>query len=89
MHFDSLSSSAGAARGRGFPLSSLPRCRYYSSLRLPLMYSHPYSQITVETEFDNPIYETGVSPGLALAQLLRACFPWLEGRRGRPTACPK
>uniref|UniRef100_A0A8C5ZYH9 Seizure related 6 homolog like n=1 Tax=Marmota marmota marmota TaxID=9994 RepID=A0A8C5ZYH9_MARMA len=37
------------------------RCRYYSSLRLPLMYSHPYSQITVETEFDNPIYETGVS----------------------------
>lgn len=25
------------------------------------MYSHPYSQITVETEFDNPIYETGVS----------------------------
>ncbi|NXT88359.1 SE6L1 protein, partial [Anhinga rufa] len=40
----------------------LTRCRYYSSLRLPLMYSHPYSQITVETEFDNPIYETGVSP---------------------------
>lgn len=40
------------------------RCRYYSSLRLPLMYSHPYSQITVETEFDNPIYETGVSPAL-------------------------
>nr|XP_030141992.3 seizure 6-like protein [Taeniopygia guttata] len=37
----------------------LTRCRYYSSLRLPLMYSHPYSQITVETEFDNPIYETG------------------------------
>ncbi|XP_044296898.1 seizure 6-like protein [Varanus komodoensis] len=35
------------------------RCRSYSSLRLPLMYSHPYSQITVETEFDNPIYETG------------------------------
>ncbi|XP_070618660.1 LOW QUALITY PROTEIN: seizure 6-like protein [Erythrolamprus reginae] len=35
------------------------RCRYYSSLRLPLVYSHPYSQITVETEFDNPIYETG------------------------------
>ncbi|XP_039218573.1 seizure 6-like protein isoform X1 [Crotalus tigris] len=35
------------------------RCRYYSSLRLPLMYSHPYSQITVETEFDNPVYETG------------------------------
>lgn len=40
------------------------RCRYYSSLRLPLMYSHPYSQITVETEFDNPIYETGVSPAV-------------------------
>ncbi|XP_027433314.1 seizure 6-like protein isoform X5 [Zalophus californianus] len=37
----------------------ITRCRYYSNLRLPLMYSHPYSQITVETEFDNPIYETG------------------------------
>ncbi|KFW62568.1 Seizure 6-like, partial [Pygoscelis adeliae] len=37
----------------------LTRCRYYSTPRLPLMYSHPYSQITVETEFDNPIYETG------------------------------
>ncbi|XP_069038294.1 seizure 6-like protein [Lepisosteus oculatus] len=35
------------------------RCRYHSHLRLPLMYTHPYSQITVETEFDNPIYETG------------------------------
>uniref|UniRef100_A0A8C2JHG4 Seizure related 6 homolog (mouse)-like n=2 Tax=Cyprinus carpio TaxID=7962 RepID=A0A8C2JHG4_CYPCA len=35
------------------------RCRYYSNLRLPLMYPHPYSQITVETEFDNPLYETG------------------------------
>ncbi|XP_053437565.1 seizure 6-like protein [Nycticebus coucang] len=37
----------------------ITRRRYYSSLRLPLMYSHHYSQITVETEFDNPIYETG------------------------------
>lgn len=35
------------------------RCRYHSNLRLPLMSSHPYSQITVETAFDNPIYETG------------------------------
>ena len=43
------------------PRPPLSRCRYYSNLRLPLMYSHPYSQITVETEFDNPIYETGVS----------------------------
>lgn len=48
--------------GMMLKLSCLPcRCRQYSSLRLPLMYSHPYSQITVETEFDNPIYETGVS----------------------------
>ncbi|KAK9968688.1 hypothetical protein ABG768_003000 [Culter alburnus] len=40
------------------------RCRYHSNLRLPLMYPHPYSQITVETEFDNPLYETGgKSPG--------------------------
>ncbi|XP_037548051.1 seizure 6-like protein [Nematolebias whitei] len=35
------------------------RCRYHSNLRLPLMYPHPYRQITVETEFDNPLYETG------------------------------
>lgn len=39
--------------------SSRFRCRYHSNLRLPLMYPHPYSQITVETEFDNPLYETG------------------------------
>jgi hypothetical protein len=32
------------------------------------MYSHPYSQITVETEFDNPIYETGVSGPTALLE---------------------
>ncbi|MBN3306912.1 SE6L1 protein, partial [Amia calva] len=37
----------------------ITRCRYHSNLRLPLMYTHPYSQITVETEFDNPTYETG------------------------------
>ncbi|CAB1318766.1 unnamed protein product [Coregonus sp. 'balchen'] len=35
------------------------RCRYNSNLRLPLIYPHPYSQITVESEFDNPLYETG------------------------------
>ncbi|KAK5878375.1 hypothetical protein CesoFtcFv8_023787 [Champsocephalus esox] len=35
------------------------RCRYHSNLRLPLIYPHPYGQITVETEFDNPLYETG------------------------------
>ncbi|KAI5099778.1 seizure 6-like protein isoform X2, partial [Silurus meridionalis] len=33
--------------------------RCHSNLRLPLMYPHPYRQITVEAEFDNPIYETG------------------------------
>uniref|UniRef100_A0A670ZY37 Seizure related 6 homolog like n=1 Tax=Pseudonaja textilis TaxID=8673 RepID=A0A670ZY37_PSETE len=54
-------------RRPGFPLPF--RCRYYSSLRLPLMYSHPYSQITVETEFDNPIFETGVSCCLFSANL--------------------
>ncbi|XP_066551435.1 seizure protein 6 homolog [Amia ocellicauda] len=31
------------------------------SLRLPLSGSHPYDHITVESAFDNPIYETGVS----------------------------
>ncbi|XP_031658511.1 seizure 6-like protein [Oncorhynchus kisutch] len=35
------------------------RCRYNSNLRLPLIHPHPYSQITVESEFDNPLYETG------------------------------
>ncbi|XP_056289203.1 seizure 6-like protein [Pseudoliparis swirei] len=35
------------------------RCRFHSNLRLPLIYPHPYRQITVETEFDNPLYETG------------------------------
>ncbi|XP_047227994.1 seizure 6-like protein isoform X4 [Girardinichthys multiradiatus] len=35
------------------------RCRYHTNLRLPLIYPHPYRQITVETEFDNPLYETG------------------------------
>eukprot|EP00062_Callorhinchus_milii_P015419 gi/632965621/ref/XP_007898982.1/ PREDICTED: seizure protein 6 homolog [Callorhinchus milii] len=30
-----------------------------STLRLPLATSHPYDHITVESAFDNPIYETG------------------------------
>ncbi|XP_078278935.1 LOW QUALITY PROTEIN: seizure protein 6 homolog [Rhinoraja longicauda] len=30
-----------------------------STLRLPLAGSHPYNHITVESAFDNPIYETG------------------------------
>lgn len=54
----------GCGSGTIRDAASPRRCRYYSSLRLPLMYSHPYSQITVETEFDNPIYETGVSPAV-------------------------
>uniref|UniRef100_A0A3P9PH50 Seizure related 6 homolog like n=1 Tax=Poecilia reticulata TaxID=8081 RepID=A0A3P9PH50_POERE len=41
-----------------YKLISLP-CRYHTNLRLPLIYPHPYRQITVETEFDNPLYETG------------------------------
>ncbi|XP_059511236.1 seizure protein 6 homolog isoform X4 [Stegostoma tigrinum] len=32
-----------------------------STLRLPLAGPHPYNHITVESAFDNPIYETGVS----------------------------
>ncbi|XP_015256444.1 PREDICTED: seizure 6-like protein [Cyprinodon variegatus] len=35
------------------------RCRYHTNLRMPLIYPHPYRQITVETEHDNPLYETG------------------------------
>ncbi|XP_059894309.1 seizure 6-like protein isoform X1 [Gadus macrocephalus] len=38
----------------------ITRCRYPSSnLRLPLIYPNPYRHITVEAEFDNPLYETG------------------------------
>ncbi|XP_051906581.1 seizure 6-like protein isoform X1 [Hippocampus zosterae] len=33
------------------------RCRPGSDLGLPLVYPHPYRQITAETEFENPIYE--------------------------------
>ncbi|ROL54071.1 Seizure 6-like protein [Anabarilius grahami] len=53
------------------------RCRYHSNLRLPLMYPHPYSQITVETEFDNPLYETGGRKGRSLAERER------KGREGK------
>ncbi|XP_054612706.1 seizure 6-like protein isoform X3 [Dunckerocampus dactyliophorus] len=35
------------------------RCRRQSNLRLPLIYPHPYRQITAEAEFDNPLYEAG------------------------------
>nr|XP_057913696.1 seizure 6-like protein isoform X4 [Doryrhamphus excisus] len=35
------------------------RCRRPSNLRLPLIYPHPYRQITAEAEFDNPLYEAG------------------------------
>lgn len=34
------------------------------ALQLPLAGSHPYDHITVESAFDNPTYETGVSTGL-------------------------
>lgn len=33
------------------------------ALQLPLTGSHPYDHITVESAFDNPTYETGVSTG--------------------------
>ncbi|XP_042735708.1 seizure protein 6 homolog [Lagopus leucura] len=33
------------------------------ALQLPLSGSHPYDHITVESAFDNPTYETGVSTG--------------------------
>uniref|UniRef100_A0A3P9ITM7 Seizure related 6 homolog (mouse)-like n=1 Tax=Oryzias latipes TaxID=8090 RepID=A0A3P9ITM7_ORYLA len=47
------------------------RCRYHSNLRLPLIYPHPYRQITVETEFDNPLYETGGVSSRTLKSLLQ------------------
>ncbi|XP_061657357.1 seizure 6-like protein isoform X2 [Syngnathoides biaculeatus] len=35
------------------------RGRAGSNLGLPLVYQHPYRQITVEAEIDNPLYEAG------------------------------
>lgn len=51
------------------------------------MYSHPYSQITVETEFDNPIYETGVSGTPVLLEGSPLPTAWLEeGPLGSPAS---
>lgn len=51
------------------------------------MYSHPYSQITVETEFDNPIYETGVSGTTGLLGDAPLPKAWLaEGPLGSPAS---
>ncbi|XP_061554875.1 seizure 6-like protein isoform X4 [Phycodurus eques] len=38
------------------------RGRPGSNLGLPLVYQHPYRQITVEAEIDNPLYEAGSGP---------------------------
>lgn len=46
------------------------------------MYSHPYSQITVETEFDNPIYETGVSGSLFSPWCLPLCSESIDIKTG-------
>lgn len=53
------------------PTANLPNSISISSyrlqgkpaLQLPLSGSHPYDHITVESAFDNPTYETGVSTG--------------------------
>lgn len=44
-------------------LSAPHRLQGKPSLQLPLAGSHPYDHITVESAFDNPTYETGVSTG--------------------------
>ncbi|XP_059827476.1 seizure protein 6 homolog [Hypanus sabinus] len=49
-----------------------------STFRLPLAGPHPYNHITVESAFDNPIYETGVSnEPLQLRDLDRESAPAL------------
>ncbi|XP_062887230.1 seizure protein 6 homolog isoform X1 [Mobula hypostoma] len=49
-----------------------------STFRLPLAGPHPYNHITVESAFDNPIYETGVSSEpLQLRDLDRESAPAL------------
>lgn len=46
------------------PLAPSPRrLQGKPALQLPLSGSHPYDHITVESAFDNPTYETGVSTG--------------------------
>ena len=42
-------------------LPSPRRLQGKPALQLPLAGSHPYDHITVESAFDNPTYETGVS----------------------------
>lgn len=44
-------------------LPSPHRLQGKPALQLPLAGSHPYDHITVESAFDNPTYETGVSTG--------------------------
>ena len=54
------------------------------------MYSHPYSQITVETEFDNPIYETGVSRSPFSPQDLPLCSELMDVKtRGFISSCSR
>lgn len=49
-------------------LSTPHRLQGKPSLQLPLAGSHPYDHITVESAFDNPTYETGVSTGPQVPQ---------------------
>lgn len=48
------------------------------------MYPHPYSQITVETEFDNPLYETG---GVRISQNTLATAYQLLSNHPEPLHC--
>lgn len=45
-----------------------------SPLQLPQTRPRPYDRITVESAFDNPTYETGVSPHVSLVTLYRTQF---------------
>uniref|UniRef100_A0A7M4FBC1 Seizure related 6 homolog n=1 Tax=Crocodylus porosus TaxID=8502 RepID=A0A7M4FBC1_CROPO len=55
----------------------LRRLQGKPSLQLPLSGSHPYDHITVESAFDNPTYETGVS-----AESRLGLGPWGLGTLG-------
>lgn len=50
-----------------------------SPLQLPRTHPRPYNRITVESAFDNPTYETGVSihVGLDTSSGLSSLLPWV------------
>lgn len=62
-----------------------------SPLQLPRTHPRPYNRITVESAFDNPTYETGVSihVGLDTSSGLKSLLPWVGMPVGpaKPSCC--